>query len=322
MPEHLIYGLRLGSATSIPGLAPAAPGGPADVDVRFEPYAKAPGRDDGNAEDLYVRNEDDAGSSLVIRTVEAGGDLLLFYPDGMRFRLAADGSSLTAWRPDRLTLDDAAVYLLGPVLGNLLRLRGEICLHGSAVELDGEALGFIGGPGAGKSSTAAALAQRGHRVLSDDLLVLHESEGGFRAQPGYPSLRLWPASVAGLYGSAGALPPIVRGWDKRHLDLAAANAYADEPLPLAAIYVLGDRRPGLTRTAVETLSAGQALLELVANVFANYVPGDPSTRRSEFETLRALSASVPIRRLVQGEQWETVADLPESLREQRVGPVS
>ena len=314
MPEYAIYGLRLRSETAIPGLS-AAVGPPADIDVDVR-FALAEGDNglDPQGEDWYVaRTENTEEPWLRIRRLEYSGDLLISYSDGMRFRLDPSGNSILVSCPDDHTLEDASIYLLGPVLGIVLRLRGDVCLHGSVVELDGEAVGFLGPEGAGKSSTAAALARGGQRVLSDDLLVVNREGERFYAEPGYPLLRLWPESVGALFGSPDAMPQLVDGWDKRYVDLGAAGLFADERLPLAAIYVFGERHAGLARAATAPLNRRQALLELVANSFAGRLPGG-SARRGEFELLSSLTASVPVRRLVLGSNWEAVGDLTELLR--------
>ena len=49
---------------------------------------------------------------------------------------------------------------LGPVFAFVLRLRGAVTFHASAVRI-GDAVAFLGPQGAGKSTTAAALALRG-----------------------------------------------------------------------------------------------------------------------------------------------------------------
>ena len=285
-----------------------------DVDVRFAP-AEADTEGDEGGEDWYIARAEDTGEPwLRIRRFKDGGDLLISYPDGMRFRLDRLGKSIVVSCPEDLTLADASIYLLGPVLGIVLRLRGDVCLHGSVVELDNEAIGLLGPEGAGKSSTAAALAREGQRVLSDDLLVVNREGDRFYAEPGYPLLRLWPQSVGALYGSPEAMPQLVESWDKRYLDLETTGAFAERRLPLAAIYVLGERRAGLTRAITEPLSQRQALLELVANSFAGRLPG-ASARRSEFELLGPLTATIPVRRLVLGSNWEAVGDLARKLRD-------
>ena len=290
-----------------------------DVDVRFAP-AEADTEGDEGGEDWYVARAEDTGEPwLRIRRYEDSGELLISYPDGMRFRLDRLGKSIVVSCPEDLTLADASIYLLGPVLGIVLRLRGDVCLHGSVVELDNEAIGLLGPEGAGKSSTAAALAREGQRVLSDDLLVVNREGDRFYAEPGYPLLRLWPQSVGALYGSPEAMPQLVESWDKRYLDLETTGAFAEGRLPLAAIYVLGERRAGLTRAITEPLSQRQALLELVANSFAGRLPG-ASARRSEFELLGPLTATMPVRRLVLGSNWEALGDLARQLRDDLRAP--
>ena len=314
MPDYSIYGLRLRCSAAIPTLIPATGlRGQVDVDVTFAPLVDEIDEGRDHAHDWYVSDAVEAGEPILrIRRLETSGDLLLEYPDGMRFRIDSSGSSVIASCPNDLTVDDAALYLLGPVLGVVLRLRGDICLHGSVVELDGEAVGFIGPQGAGKSTTAAALATAGRRVLSDDLLVLRRREGRIHAEPGYPLLRLWPASVAALYGSPKAMPRLVPGWEKRYVDLVAAKAFAPEHLPLRAIYALGERRTGLATGITESMTQGRALLELVANSYAGRLPGR-SARRAEFEFFSTLTSELPVRRLILGQDWATALTLGEVL---------
>ena len=323
MPDYSIYGLRLRCSAAIPTLYPATgPRGEVDVDVSFRPLAEATDEDRDRAHDWYVSDAMEAGEPILrIRKLETSGDLLLKYPDGMRFRIDSSGSSVIASCPDDLTIDDAALYLLGPVLGVVLRLRGDVCLHGSVVELDGEAVGFIGPQGAGKSTTAAALTTAGRRVLSDDLLVLRRRGRSIHAEPGYPLLRLWPTSVAALYGSPKAMPRLVPGWEKRYVDLIAAEAFAPEHLPLRAIYALGERRIGLTTAITESLTQRRALLELVKNSYAGRLPG-PSARRAEFELFSELTSEIPIRRLNLGQDWASVSALGDVLLAELAGGAS
>src|SRR5205823_7434147 len=92
------------------------------------------------------------------------------------------------------TLEDLTAYLYGPVLGFLLRAWGRLALHASCVRVDDAAVLLAGEPGAGKSTTAAALATRGHTVVSDDLTALSLDDGAATAWPAFDHLRLWPTS--------------------------------------------------------------------------------------------------------------------------------
>jgi len=226
------------------------------------------------------------------------------YSDGTEFVVNRPGTRVWAAWPDEATLEDTATYLLGPVLGFVLRLRGATCMHASAVAVENHAVLFLGPAGAGKSTTAAAFAQQGYRILSDDVAVLVGEGTAIAVWPGYPQLRLWPESAEWLYGCREALPRLTppdginAWWDKRYLDLLDHGyQFQREPLPLAAIYVLGEHAAGAEAPFVEPVSAPAALITLVANTYVNYLL-DRQMRAREFEVLGRVAASVPLRRLI------------------------
>ena len=69
--------------------------------------------------------------------------------------------------------------MLGQALSFALIERGFEPLHGTAVVVDGVAAVFLGGSGCGKSSLAASFLATGHRVLTDDLLIVQPSGDRF-----------------------------------------------------------------------------------------------------------------------------------------------
>ncbi|NIM27202.1 MAG: hypothetical protein GTO67_14755 [Gammaproteobacteria bacterium] len=126
------------------------------------------------------------------------------YEDGTDFVIDRRGTRIWASWHEPMTLEDTAVYLLGPVLAFALRLRGVTCLHASAVVVDAGVVALVGPSGVGKSTTVAAFAERGFAVLCDDTLALEERESDVIAHPGYPRLRLWPEAVHLLHGEPAA----------------------------------------------------------------------------------------------------------------------
>jgi energy-coupling factor transporter ATP-binding protein EcfA2 len=196
-----------------------------------------------------------------------------------------------------LTLEDVLVYLLGPIMGFVLRQRGMTSLHASAVAVNHRAIALVGPPGAGKSTTAAAFAGLGYPVISDDIVPLLDSGNGFAVQPGYPCVCLWPDSVKSLYGSFNALPLLTPNWEKRYLQLGdERNHFHRDPLPLAAVYILGDRGTEPTRPSVEPLPVAKALIALISNTYMNYLL-DSALRAHEFDFLGRLVRTVPIRQI-------------------------
>jgi hypothetical protein len=295
------FGLNLHANHALPGLS-ESPAAVPDVCIRLgylpqamEGWVQAAEREPP----WYVSPHVDASGRplLVVRQLADGSFFQFHYQDGTRFVIDRHGAEVWAAWPGALTLADAATYLLGPVLGFVLRLRGRICLHASAVAVCGNAVAFVGPAGAGKSTTAAAFARRGFPVLSDDVVVLEPHALGFRVPPAYPQLRLWPAAVEMLYGDAGALPPLTPNWDKRGLDLKKNCApFPQQALPLAAVYLLGERRNDKDAPCVAAVPAGEALMALVAHTYTNYLL-DRSRRAAEFQTLGRLRDTVPVKRI-------------------------
>jgi hypothetical protein len=296
------FGLNLHANQPIPGLV-ESPANTADVRVHlgYLPESLAHWeRDARPSPPWHVSPQLDPSGRPVLTVRElVGGSFIRFqYGDGTRFVIDRSGSEVWSTWPEPLTLADAATYLLGPILGFVLRLRGRVCLHASAVAVGGAAVAFLGPGGAGKSTTAAAFARRRFAVLCDDVVALEEGPDHFLVAPAYPQLRLWPASVALLYGDAEALPPLTPNWDKRGLDLTAASGpFPDRSLPLAAVYILGERRADGDTLFVENVPHTEALLTLVGHTYMNYLL-DRTRRAAEFETLGRLMARVPVRRVV------------------------
>ncbi len=306
---YSLYGLWLRSNLPIPGLIslPEAP----RLDVRICLGSMPSWLNEIPKVQRQIRYvsacQDELGEPALtvwkLRTAD-GVYFQLVYPDGTEFLSDLTGSRIWAMWPAPLTLEDTSMYLLGPVLGILLRLRGVSCLHASAVALGERAVAFLGDAGAGKSTTAAAFAKRSHPVLSDDIVALVDLGDGFLVQPGYPCIRLWSDSVNFLFGSPNALPLLTPTWDKHFLDLRDENyRFQQEPLPLGAIYVLdSEARYGPASSAnaiappLEAISAADRLLTLIANTFANRFL-DRAMRAQEFEILSRLVRSVPVRRI-------------------------
>ena len=222
----------------------------------------------------------------------------LTYGDGTRFLMDRGATRLWGQAGPGLSHDDVCVYVLGPVMGFMLRQRGRTTLHASALCFQDRAIAFVGEAGAGKSTTAAALALRGWPVLCEDVCALEQSSGEYRVQPAYPRVCLWPDSVDFLLSSRDALPVIVRGWEKRFLPLGGSRAhFAANSAPLAAIFLIASRSDDNAAPRFEPISQREALLQLVQNTYMNWYL-DRRQRADEFESLARLIVSVECFRLI------------------------
>lgn len=305
--SYQVYGLNLRANRPIPGLIPEPETKPADVYVELsgaQPCQPPPSSQpvwppesaNGNLDDEAVKlwKADDAeGVYFHLRYALVGE-----YAD---FLISGDGSRVRVTWSERAPLNDITALLTGTPLGCVLRLRGVTCLHASAVAVGGVAVAILGAKGAGKSTTVAALAQRGHPVLTDDVVALVEDGERFSIQPGPLVLRLWPDAATALYGSAEELPPLwekaERSDDKRYVDLAQKNEQLPrQPLPLAAIYVLEERQRTVAAPSVEPVSAADSLIALMTNTYAEHIT-DQAMRARDFRVLSRAASAVPLRRV-------------------------
>jgi hypothetical protein len=249
--------------------------------------------------------------------------LRLVYSDGTQFWIDRLRQNVWTTWPENLSKESTISYLLGPVLGLLLRLRGITCLHASAVTFGGWSVVFVGSEGAGKSTTAAALARRGHPVLSDDIVALSMRPRAPRGPgksgeiapellahvlPAYPHLCLWPDSAQMVLAAPESLPRLAPEWDKRRLALGTLGTqFESRVLPLAAIYLFADRAEDPAPT-IAPAPAKTSLLSLVANTYANNLL-DRAARAQEFAILDGLVAAIPIRILTPHQNPERLEQL-------------
>jgi hypothetical protein len=252
---------------------------------------------------------------FVVWQVGGGGFFRLRYEDGTQFLIARAGNEVWATWPEPLTLDDTATYLLGPILGLVLWLRGTVCLHASAIALGGHAIALVGSAGAGKSTTAAAFAQSGVAVLSDDIVALDDRRATLSVEAGNPRLRLWPTSAKLLFGAPDALPRLTPNWDKLYLELGLdAFVFHGMPLPLGAVYILGKRGADQRAPFVEPLLPQEGLMQLLGNRYVTTFV-DRQMRVREFEVLGRLMRCVPVRRVVSNEDPARLAALCQVIRD-------
>ena len=279
---------------SLPALAAVDEHGPADVRVWMGRVPADLFPPEVPEEPWYVspRVTPADEPTVVVHRVGGGDAFRLRYADGCEYHVNAAGTRVACTWPAHFTVEDAATYLLGPVLGLVLRLRGVPSLHASAVAVDGVAVALVGPAGAGKSTTAAALAARGHALVADDVLALRVSEhGGIVVQPAYPHVRLWPDVVPALFGEGAELPPITPNWEKRGLRLD--EAFHPHPLPLAAVYVLCTREAGPDAPRLEPMSAMDAVLALVPSTYVGWFP-DRAAQARELDMVGRVARTVPV----------------------------
>ena len=295
--HYAAYGLTFSSDLPIPGLTCVA-STPEQVKVHFTDGLKSDVGDEANPFFFASDSTDEFGEPILRawKLPEPFG-YRLRYCDGIEFVLDEFGKEIWCSRPSNMTIEDVFVYLMGPIFGFVLRLRGQTCLHASVINIDDQAVALVGPGGSGKSTTAAAFVELGFPILTDDVAAIRLENGSCSIEPAYPHVRLWPQAVNMLYGHHEALPRLVPvgTWDKCYLNLEnRPELFCTRPLLLRAVYTLETRLQEDQAPSIRPLSQAEAMLSLLANGYANNLI-DRSLRAEEFRVLSSIATSIPIK---------------------------
>jgi hypothetical protein len=220
------------------------------------------------------------GSELAIEW-GIGGDLLLRYGPQALFRLDSEATRLACAPRDFASISWRRI-LCSRVLPLVALAHGREALHAAAVETPAGVVAIAGPSGAGKSTLAAELVMRGHRVFTDDVLVLSSAGGEVLAHPGGPYLSVANGAVA----PPGETLDIIG--DKRWIVVDEA---AREARRVAVVVLLERGRaaaPEASRIPASPLPLAPFMLGL---------PDEPRRDRSRFSTYSDLVDDAALIRL-------------------------
>jgi hypothetical protein len=213
------------------------------------------------------------------------------------FLVSADGKTIVCRQSNQASGESFRVYLLGQALSFALVKQGFEPLHATTVVVNGEAAVFLGDGGFGKSSLAACFLAAGHRILTDDLLILRETSKGILAYPGPDRIKLFPRVARKFLGEAASHVTMNTFTRKMIVPLRREQACAT-PVPLGAIYAIAAPRQVFRKQAIriETLSPREAFFELVKNTF-NYRIVDGERLERQFIETEHLVDAAPVKKL-------------------------
>jgi len=312
---YCVYGLHVASDLPLAGAAPAD-GRAVDVTFAMDLSRRSTSNGPLPSETFWYHSEwtDEATGvpGLTIYRSLFDGAFRIRYSDGVEFLIDADGRHILGRAPSDASLADVACYLTGPVLGFVLRQRGIVALHASAIEIGGQAFLFVGDARSGKSTTAAVLARMGHKVITEDIAALEVDEHTVSVRGGCAEIALRPDTVAAMYGSPEALPRFSDTWDKRRLDLAEAGTFAAGSVPIGGVYMLTNREGTRRAPYVEPMSGGDAMAELLANVYGNRLFHE-ALRLRELDVVHRMASTVPVKVAVTGAEPRLMGRFGEML---------
>src|SRR5580700_2271334 len=163
---------------------------------------------------------------------------------------------------------DVRAYLLGAIFVVLCQQRGLLPLHASAVAGKSGVVAFLANSGEGKSTLAAHLAQRGFRVIADDICLIDAAlPGAAMVIPTAPWLKLWRNSLENLGREAEGLDRVFSDDDKYRLPLAPVL----QPEPICKVVFLEGNEVSSTATVIEEVPRVEAVPLLMSLTHHSYL---------------------------------------------------
>ena len=204
-------------------------------------------------------------------------------------------------------LEDSVLrnFILGPVLAGLLRQRGLLVFHGSAIEINNSAVAFLGKAGWGKSTLASAFHKKGYSLITDDVMAVEMETGFPMALPSFPKTKLWKDAATAMEHNVEELPKVHSNSEKYiH---CIADGFSRTPLPLKRVYILAEGNDH----KIEPIDGGDALMELIRHSHGVDLLEIPELATSNFNQCLKLMEHVSICRLIRP---RSLSQLAESIR--------
>jgi len=246
-----------------------------------------------------------------------GNGYLLRFPDFADFEISADGTEVVAHPAedsDESTVEHLYINQLVPLA---LSRQGRPAFHASVVTVPGGAVAFLGKTGMGKSTLAASFALNDAAFLTDDALLVEETDDGCLALPSHASLRLWEDSAEALVGAESPQAESISYSSKARLLAGEALTYNDAPQPLLAAFVLerASVYPEGTQSAVtfRALHGAERQMAWVENSFLLDIE-DHELLARHFDWTHRISGAVPTFALDYPRDYGMLPDVRRAVR--------
>ncbi|GAB2524438.1 hypothetical protein [Paramicrobacterium agarici] len=258
--------------------------GEADIRVRTGPYSQASSPQPAG-EHLLDFETNEPWYTLV-RT--ASGDLHFRVHGVCDYLISPDFRDVELRMLAGVDQGMDGVMTTGTLMSLLLYLKGSPVFHGSAVDVDGAGIAFVGHSGQGKTTMATLLCSEGASVITDDVLVIDDAATLPTIRRGSRELRL-RSGIEELASRAAMGSSRVSADERQVIAPRPADA---ERVPLRAIVIPRPTRDD-SPLRFERLSEKDALLALLA--FPRLMGWrDPNVLSLVFQNASALVTRVPV----------------------------
>lgn len=229
---------------------------------------------------------------------------LFFRCDGIDF--AVIGGKTITIDTHGLSYDEAKlrIYLLGTAMGGIHMQRGNLPVHGAAVEGANGVTIITGSSGAGKSAILGALTQMGYRYLADDVSIVTIQGDVPMVLPAYPQRKIAVETARELGYDIGDLEIVNEDGREKYI-VRRAREWSPEPMPLKALVEVAalQRKDGGAFSPELTEVTGHASLALVLrNLYRGSFYGAIGVEPGRMKKLLVLTSGIRCAQMIRPEE--------------------
>ncbi|MDP3484747.1 MAG: hypothetical protein Q8S06_04470 [Methanobacteriaceae archaeon] len=201
------------------------------------------------------------------------------------------------------------MMILSQGMAVILQQRGYLLLHASAVNVNDNAIAFLGEVGHGKSTITVALNERGYPLISDDILAIKlERNSNPITFPSFSRIKLNMDVIKHLNYSSNVFTKVHPDFEKYYFPIQ--KGFSNDSVPLKIIYVLN--KSG--KNEIQSLSSQYKLINLIKNTYTQDI-FDSDEKASNLLQCADLIKDIKIKHLNVFHSLEKLQELVKILEE-------
>lgn len=250
---------------------------------------------DFDKEDLQIRfskNENEIDTYISQLCIKDNPTVIIT-PDGSgRIIICGKANILVYYQNDYDLKCSIIHYLLGFVFSYIFYMQKVFLLHGSCIVHNSGATVLIGDSCAGKSSLAAGFAQRGAKILTDDITRIELSAEIPFVYPSFPTHRLRRNTIEHLELDMSAASEIIGESEKYLLYDDSVSVFLNENTPVKSIVYINPVDTGKVQLIKEDIK--NSLLVISKNIYNNGIISISDSISDYFSYILMICDKIPI----------------------------
>ncbi len=266
MYYYWAYGLTIRSSVLFPELFPIDETGVTDVELVI-----------GDVPDTISGETGFRSSHLMISSSE-----YLLHVKGIASYYVSSGSRIIIKPLDSADWESIRLFCLSNAFAALLHQRNQIPLHCSAFIDQDELVLIMGESGAGKSTTLAAMINKGYIPFSDDVCVpvISETNDELYLYSSYPMMKYWLDTYAKVDIGGGTKDRKIRP-DQEKYGVYFHDRFSRTPMKVKRV-VLIEKEASATEVSVRAIQGIELFQRLERNAYRGEYIGFSGLQKEHF----------------------------------------